>query len=78
MLYYKRADTIRPYEMTKVNGSIGDGGSKPPPYGVIVKRTCINSLPPRGRGTALAVEGAYDDKICFRIKYTSSRYTGDY
>ena len=22
----------RPYEMTKVGGSIGDGGSKPPPY----------------------------------------------
>ena len=23
--------------MTKVGGSIGDGGSKPPPYGVIVR-----------------------------------------
>ena len=22
----------RPYEMTKVGGSIDDGGSKPPPY----------------------------------------------
>ena len=48
----------RPYETTKVSDSIYDGGSKPPPYGVIVKSNRINSLPPRGRGTALAVEGA--------------------
>ena len=27
----------RPYEMTKVSGSIGDGGSKPPPYGKVVR-----------------------------------------
>ena len=27
----------RPYEMTKVSGSIGDGGSKPPPYGKTVR-----------------------------------------
>ena len=26
----------RPYKMTKVSGSIGDGGSKPPPYGKVV------------------------------------------
>ena len=36
-----------------------------------------SSLPPRGRGTALAVEGAYYYQRCFRTKYTSSRYTGD-
>ena len=27
----------RPYEMTKVSGSIDDGGSKPPPYGKTVR-----------------------------------------
>ena len=27
----------RPYEMTKVGGSIYDGRSKPPPYEVIVR-----------------------------------------
>ena len=27
----------RPYEMTKFGGSIGDGRSKPPPYGKVVR-----------------------------------------
>ena len=27
----------RPYETTKVSGSIDDGGSKPPPYGKVVR-----------------------------------------
>ena len=29
----------RPYKTTKVSGSIDDGGSKPPSYGVIVRQT---------------------------------------
>ena len=38
----------RPYETTKVSGSIDNGGSKPPLYGVIVKQ--MMWLPPSDEG----------------------------
>ena len=38
----------RPYETTKVSDSIYDGGSKPPPYGVIVRQ--VTWLPPSVEG----------------------------